>query len=127
MRLGDKQRLHARNMTKLRAYLHAQGWEMTEGEAAVISPRKVYGVASADGPAIKMRPLVDAEHRRGSLHYKKLADDLNLFVKGKYIRSSTHPAYLKLGRYWERLHPLCAWGGRFSDGNHFSTMHGGKK
>lgn len=121
MTLGQKQKLHAKNMTKLRAYLHAQGWEMTEGEAAVINPRKVWAPQK-----IKTKSQ-DAEHMKGSLHYKKLADDLNLFVKGKYIRSSTHPAYLKLGRYWERLHPLCAWGGRFGDGNHFSTMHAGKK
>jgi hypothetical protein len=25
-----------------------------------------------------------------------------------------------LGEFWEGLHPLCRWGGRFNDGNHYS-------
>ena len=32
-----------------------------------------------------------------------------------------------LDRYWETLHPLACWGGRFGDGNHYSFKHKGIK
>ena len=124
MRLGDKQRLFVRCLVKLWAYGHRLGYEFTLGEAGVINPRKAW-VMDSEGVPVKGK-REDAEHMRGSLHYKRLAIDVNLFVKGKYIRSSTNPAYIELGEYWERLHALCRWGGRFSDGNHFSIAHGGK-
>lgn len=58
-----------------------------------------------------------------SLHAKRLAIDLNLFIGGEYQSSSE--AYLPLGEYWESLGG--SWGGRFSkpDGNHFSLAHEG--
>ena len=61
-----------------------------------------------------------------SLHYIRLAIDLNLFVNGRYITSGDNPAYKELGVYWERLHELCRWGGRFDDANHFSITHDGR-
>lgn len=52
-----------------------------------------------------------------SNHPKKLAIDINLFRDGKYQRSTkSHKA---LGNMWESMHPLCRWGGRFNDGNHY--------
>ncbi len=61
----------------------------------------------------------------GSLHPKRLAIDLNLFIDGAYQRSSK--AYEPLGRFWKSLHPDNAWGGDFTprDGNHFSHSYGG--
>ena len=62
-----------------------------------------------------------------SLHPKRLAIDLNLFIDGKYQRSTkAHEPY---GIWWEQQHPLCRWGGRFfpKDGNHYSLTHGGVK
>ena len=61
-------------------------------------------------------------HER-SLHHKRLAIDLNLFKDGKYLRKTMD--YLPLGEYWESIGG--SWGGRFSDGNHFSLEHGGMK
>lgn len=60
---------------------------------------------------------------RGSLHEKRLAIDLNLFIDGEF--QSATESYLPLGEYWESLGG--AWGGRFSkpDGNHFSLEHEG--
>lgn len=57
-------------------------------------------------------------HRKGSFHYKRLAIDLNLFVKGKYQRSTKAHEYL--GFFWESIGGT--WGGRFKnpDGNHYS-------
>jgi len=65
----------------------------------------------------------DKDHMKGSLHYVKLAQDLNLFHDGVYLTSSS--GYEELGKYWESLGG--SWGGRFNDGNHFSLAHDGKK
>lgn len=60
-----------------------------------------------------------------TLHTKRLAIDLNLFIAGVYMTSSD--AYKPLGQKWKSMHPLCRWGGDFSkpDGNHFSLEHEG--
>ena len=62
-------------------------------------------------------------HMEKSLHYKRLAADLNLFKGGEYLSSSE--AHRPLGEYWESLGG--AWGGRFGDGNHYSLEHKGVK
>lgn len=66
------------------------------------------------------------KHMKNSLHYEGLAKDLLLYSStGKYLTKTED--YTFLGVFWESLHPLCAWGGRFQDGNHFSIKHGGRK
>jgi len=125
MRLRAKQSLFVHCLADLLTYAHLGGWEFTLGEAHVINPRKIWDEARVGEP-IRVVRLTDAEHMNGSLHYQRLAIDLNLFVDGKYIRSGRHPAYVQLGTYWESLHPLCRWGGRFNDANHFSLTHAGK-
>jgi hypothetical protein len=65
-------------------------------------------------------------HMAGSLHYVKLAQDLNLFVDGHYITDGDHPQWQELGKFWEGLDDRCRWGGRFSDANHVSIAHDGK-
>lgn len=56
---------------------------------------------------------------KDSLHCKRLAVDLNLFIDGVYITDTE--SYKILGEKWKSLHPDCRWGGDFSkpDGNHF--------
>ena len=72
-------------------------------------------------------PTINHKHRKGSYHEKRLAQDLNAFLKstGKYLnKTSDHE---QLGIFWESLHPLCVWGGRFKrikDGNHYSFGEG---
>jgi len=62
-------------------------------------------------------------HMEGSLHYSRLAIDLNLFKDGRYlIRTEDHEP---LGVYWESLGG--SWGGRFQDGNHYSLEHKGRR
>lgn len=94
-------------LAKLIRFVEEHGWEFTLGEGF-----------RSDGKG----------HMRGSLHYLKLAQDLNLFVSGKYI-AGEHDAWPVIGNYWKSLHPLCAWGGDFAsrDFNHFSLTHDGKK
>lgn len=65
-------------------------------------------------------------HMNNSNHYVRLAADLNLFTKeGTYLDSGEE--HKPFGEYWESLHPLCRWGGRFSDANHYSLEHEGRK
>lgn len=67
-----------------------------------------------------------------SLHLVGLAQDLNLFLKGAYLRETAQ--YKILGDFWKSLNPLNAWGGDFSrngkataDGGHFSRSYDGMK
>lgn len=62
-------------------------------------------------------------HMAGSLHYSRLAIDLNLFHQGNYLIKTTD--HLPLGEFWESIGG--SWGGRFEDGNHYSLSHRGKK
>lgn len=56
-----------------------------------------------------------------SAHKQRLAIDLALFKGGRYLTSTEE--YEPLGTWWESQGG--AWGGRFSDGNHFSWEFGG--
>ena len=97
----EKQSLFARLIATLILEAYDRGYEMTLGNT--ITPTGF----------------------KGSQHPKKLAMDLNLFIDGKYQRSTK--AHEPLGIFWEGLHPLCRWGGRFSqgDGNHYELRHKG--
>jgi hypothetical protein len=100
MTLGDKQRKFSLMVAKLITYMYEEGYEVTLGDAW-----------AHDG------------HSKNSLHYKRLAIDLNLFKSGKYLtETSDHEPF---GEYWESLGG--SWGGRFNDGNHYSLEHNGYK
>ncbi len=77
-------------------------------------------------------PFKDGVHMAGSLHYSRLAVDMNLFApddKGRmqWITKGDHHAWVSMGEFWESLDPLCTWGGRFDDANHLSITHHGRK
>ncbi|MCK5607974.1 M15 family metallopeptidase [Candidatus Pacearchaeota archaeon] len=55
-------------------------------------------------------------HKDDSFHYKRLAIDLNLFVLGRYQRSTK--AYEPLGIFWKSIGG--SWGGDWGEGTHFS-------
>lgn len=60
-----------------------------------------------------------------SLHIERLAIDIHLFKDDVYLdRTESHR---ELGEWWEGQHPLCRWGGRFGDGNHYSMEWEGRK
>lgn len=59
-------------------------------------------------------------HIKNSFHYKRLAIDLNLFKDGEYLpKTEDHEL---LGKFWESIGG--SWGGRWSDGNHYSLGEG---
>lgn len=60
-----------------------------------------------------------------SMHKSKCAADLNLFKDGQFLKNTED--HLESGEKWESRHPLCCWGGRFDDGNHYSITHEGRK
>jgi hypothetical protein len=113
MTLGEKQRLFTRLSAHLVLKAYGLGYECTWGEAWR-SPETAAAYA-ADGRGIA-----------NSLHISRLAVDINLFRDGVYLTDSDD--YQPLGLWWESLHPLCRWGGRFQkpDGNHFSLSHEGR-
>ncbi|RMN21537.1 hypothetical protein ALQ63_03991 [Serratia plymuthica] len=111
MTLSEKQQLFTKLIAQLILWADEKGYRMTFGEAyrtpeqAALNAKKGSGISN-------------------SLHTKRLAVDLNLFINGQYQTNSA--AYLPLGEFWESIGG--SWGGRFKnnpDGNHFSLEHEG--
>ena len=113
--LGDRQRLFMWCMSELLDYIYDQGASVTAGDFARKDNRG---------------------HMPGSMHYDRLAADLNLFIFSidgtwEYVESYDQSPVLwdRLGTYWKSLHPLCRWGGDFEtrDLNHFSITAWGRE
>ena len=112
MRLGEKQELFSRLMAEHVVWLYERGYKVRSGD---------YFASSG--------------HREGSMHYSKLAADLNLFKDGDYLSQTMD--HEESGTKWESRHELCRWGGNWDkdthpgepgedDGNHYSLMHQGR-
>lgn len=111
MTLGEKQRLFAKLLAGLINQAHLMGYEVTMGDA--YRDRRLFGdLGEKKGYG-----------HRNSCHKLRLAQDLNLFKDGVYLSKTED--HRELGEWWESLHPLCRWGGRFDDGNHYSLEHNG--
>jgi len=107
VKLSDKQKIFALNVSKLISYIFNKGYSCTLGEAWR-SPEQAE-IYAKEGKGIV-----------NSLHCKRLAIDLNLFAKeGEYLTDSCQ--YKWIGDVWKTLHPDNRWGGDFpnADGNHF--------
>lgn len=112
MILSKKQQKFSVLVAKLILWANEKGYGVTFGEAYRSPAQAAINAANGTGIA-------------NSLHIKRLAVDLNLFIDGEYQSDSA--AYTSLGDYWKTLDPECAWGGDFRkpDGNHFSLSHEG--
>ena len=99
MSLREKQSRFAYLVAILIQYAYVKGYELTFGDA-----------------------YAKSGHILGSYHYKRLAIDFNLFKDGVYLDKTEDHEFL--GEFWESLDYLCVWGGRFSDGNHYSYGEG---
>lgn len=117
MGLGDKQRLFMKLIAKLIIFAYEEGYMLSLGDG-YRDPRVFGEVGEKEGYG-----------RSNSLHKQRLAIDLNLFeqVNGSWLYLKETNDHLLLGEYWESLHELCSWGGRFNDGNHYSLTHEGKR
>ena len=100
MTLRQKQSKFVRMVADLIVWAYEHGYELTFGDA-----------------------YATTGHMANSLHYSRLAIDLNLFKDGTYLTATAH--HQPLGEYWESIGG--SWGGRFQDGNHYSLAHGGRK
>ena len=105
--LAERQRLLVRLLPRLIDFAYANGYELSLGDA-YRDPRThgAMGIAKGYG------------HPKSN-HKNRLALDLNLFKDGKFLQGTLD--HRPLGEFWEGLHPLCRWGGRFADGNHYSV------
>lgn len=112
MSLSDKQQRFTYLVAKLIFWAYANGYRLTFGEAYRTAEQAALNAKTGKGVT-------------NSLHRIRLAVDLNLFKDGKYLTKSED--HRPLGEYWESLDPLCRWGGRFGDGNHYSIEHEGVK
>jgi hypothetical protein len=114
-KLSKLQRIFTYLFSRLIEHAYRSGYELTLGEAYRTKEQ-------ADIYALKGKGI------KNSLHRSRLAIDLNLWIYGKY--QTKGESYRALGEYWESLSTKgveCCWGGRFSDGNHFSISFGGRK
>lgn len=144
MKLIEKQRLFARLLAEFMYWTHTKaGGELWGHDQYVDAPdwpqvelRLAEGyVKDTDDAWIEWEGYpeeyvessngVPEVHRRDGGHFKRIAQDLVLDIDGEYIADGSHPAWRMLGEYWEGLHPLCRWGGRWGDANHFSLEDGG--
>ena len=114
MTLGEKQRRFTGLVGKLITWAYDNGYELTFGDAYRSPDEAARNAQVGKGIA-------------NSLHTKRLAVDLNLFIDGQYKNLSE--AYRPLGEYWKSLDPEARWGGDFTrpDGNHFSMEFEGVK
>lgn|SRR3990167_596402 len=107
MTLPEKQRLFSKLIAQLILKAYDMGYEIACGEfyrtpeQAALNASKGVGITN-------------------SQHTKCLAADLNLFKDGKYLTKTED--HKKLGSLWETLHPLCRWGGKYNDGNHYEIL-----
>jgi hypothetical protein len=98
--LREKQSKFVKMVAILILFAYEKGYELTFGDA-----------------------YAKEGHRENSLHYIRLAIDLNLFKDGVYLVGTKD--HQELGEFWESLGG--AWGGRFNDGNHYSLEYQGRK
>ncbi len=106
MTLRQKQSLFALNIAKLITWAFANGYEVTLGEAS--RPEELQQIYFNSGRSKTM----------DSRHLKRLAIDLNLFIKGVF--KTDRESYKPLADYWKSLHPdnVAGYDWKF-DANHF--------
>lgn len=100
MTLRQTQSVFALLVAKLMVWINERGWEITVGD---------FNRPDNHG------------HMENSCHYIRLAADLNLFVDGVW-KDEDCPEWQEIGKQWKSMHPLCRWGGDFTqvDLNHVS-------
>ncbi len=107
MKLGEKQELFTELQAILILYMRSRGYR----------PRLKFVKRCQDCPI-----GIDG------CHQMSLAEDIDLFdSEGNYLTETED--HREFGEFWKKLHPLCRWGGDFSnvkDGNHYSITHNGK-
>lgn len=94
--LRQRQSKFALMIAQLILFAYAKGYEVSLGSAFINAKWKT-------------------RHLRTGKHPKKLAQDLNLYRDGRYLRKTED--HKELGEFWESIGGR--WGGHFNDGNHY--------
>lgn len=134
----SQQKKFARLLPELMIWAYAEGerrserWDFTFADGHIDPIRKVRDIKT--GLPFQAE---DAQHKRGGLHYQRLAMDLNLWVNGELV-TRAHPVWTAIGERWLSMDSDCAWGGDWDedhkpyepgehDANHLSLAFGGWK
>lgn len=131
MTLGQKRRLFARLLPRLVDHAHNLGFEVQVDEVKRGVQQAQWNASHCGKCQAARWDHPDADHAFSaigsalSLHCDGLAVDLILFNGSNPIWRTER--YAPLGEYWVGLDPLCAWGGEWGDGGHFSIQHRGMK
>ena len=112
MRLGERQELFSILIAQHILWLHKMGYQVRLGDA-FRDPRVHGKVGEKKGYS-----------KAFSMHKDKCAVDINLFYDGKFLTKTKD--HEESGEKWESRHPLCYWGGRIDDGNHYSLSYEGR-
>lgn len=102
MKLKEARIKYSRLLAQLVLWIFSQGYEVAFDEGM--------DRITAKDPT--------SDHMKNSLHELGLAQDLLIYKGGTYLTATED--YKFAGEKWESMHPLCRWGGRFQDGDHFS-------
>jgi hypothetical protein len=123
MTLGQKQRLFARLAGMLLGEVYARGYEAALNWA--FRPPQIAECLADHAGCPNCHAREGAIAVKNSVHCLKLAVDIDLFKDGVFLENTAD--HQPLGEWWEQQHPLCRWGGRWSDGDHYSMEHEGVK
>lgn len=128
MTLREKRALFSFSISRLVLWI---GIRWAEGVQVAYDEGLVKHTDAADGDH-------DGPHRAGGAHYTGLGADLVVWRQQVDERTGapldiwlpitdgSDPVWTEIGLKWEGMHPLCRWGGRFNDANHFSLEHEGR-
>lgn len=127
--LGKRQELFAQLLSRLILWIPSNpGLAVRFGEGRILRDgAHGTGRKAIDMATKRVVRVSDRVHMEESLHYSGLACDLALFKDGVPLVSGNEPEWRMVGQHWEQMDPLCAWGGRFGDANHFSLAWEGRK
>ena len=119
-------------MPRLVDKAHELGFEVRGGD--LFRDARLHGKTGAPSLYKRLKRLLGSVHLQSletegyshygasnSEHKNKCAIDLNLRVRDGSMVWNTE-GHRKLGEWWEEQDPMCRWGGRFNDGNHYEFL-----
>lgn len=106
MTLREKQSIFAKNISLLIVWAYDNGYEITKGEAYRTYDQQLlyfegYKLIRA-GNSLKLAKTKRKSKTMNSYHLKKLAEDMNVFIDGKY--RTDKEAFKPLAEKWRSLH-----------------------
>jgi hypothetical protein len=102
MSLSDKQWEFLKDFSLLISFCDRKGIKVTGGELYRTEYQQKEYIKKGLSKTMK------------SKHLKRLAIDLNFFIKGKYVVNKKELQFI--GDFWESLNPKNKWGGNFNQG-----------